>query len=221
MKPGSIASLLGGQAIEAPISGPGVTVHRLQGDDDDLAGAKSNATRPTMTPPAPPPTEKESDMQFGHNAQNVLEAIKVAHPAMISRAEIVKATGLDKSQIATAIYQLKGSGAIKTIGATANIRYGLGNNEAADANLAQKTKRAKPARRTKTVKAGKDGAVARLPYHRPDGTPIDVPPATTERRFGFYSDGVLEIDCPNCKGSLTQADIIAMRDFVNKFEPRA
>lgn len=243
MKPGSIASLLGSPTIEAPISGPGVTVHRLGGDDDEplpTAARPPIAAAPITTRP------KDIDMKHGENAQLILDAITAAHPAMVSRTHLQKSTGLEPSQLSSAIYLLKKNGQIKTTGATSNVTYGLGNNQAADANLAQKTKRAKPARRTKTVKAGKDAGLRKaasglvnqpgnesldakifaaaaaatsgipLGHAKPwSSAPIDKP------RFGYFSDGSLQIECAGCIGHLTQSDLVALRDFTTTFEQAA
>lgn len=47
--------------------------------------------------------------------------------------------------------------------------------------------------------------------------PMPAPPNGT-RRFGYFSDGALQIDCPECKGVLSQEDLVALRDFVLPLE---
>lgn len=218
MKTNSIASLLGVPAIAAAPAGPGLTVHHLQDDDELPADPPITETTPKRITP------------MKHNephAQQVLDAITAAHPDMLSRAQLLSATGLETAQLSSAMFLLKKSGRVRTTGATVNIRYGLAGKgseaSSAESKPAKSVKRAKPPKREK-IKTGKAVArrakAARVTPEQTVSHPLASAPADGERRFGFYSDGVLEIDCPSCKGRLTQDDIAAMSAFVKTFEQR-
>lgn len=161
--------------------------------------------------------DDEDDMAEKERTEKVFAAIESAK-AWMSKEELAKATNIKPGPLG---YQPRKLIAAKRIHAHGNSNrrvYGMpGLTPPGDAAVPRKGKGRKHKANGAAVRRGGLDVQTSARVKRV----VTPPPVGGLPRFGYFSDGSLLLDCTSCKGTLTQADLVALRDFTRTFEENA
>lgn len=143
-------------------------------------------------PEAPPPNEKENVMARKSKGE-IHEAVRAAVLGArepLSAADVAKAAGVGVAAAKRALKALAKEKIAQCTGAGRATRWGPFD----------------------TTSAGKAQARGKGQAASPQA------PAGVTRRFGYFSDNALQVDCENCKGVLSEEDLVSLRAFTARFE---
>lgn len=169
---------------------------RLSRMSDAEPAPPSATTAPGSAPSttfAATPKEPENDMGKRRSPEEILEAVKDAILGArepLNQADILTAASATREVARRAIKSLVKEGLVAVHGTGRGTKYGPAAAAATPATPAveRKTKAPRP------------------------------PLAEGAARFGYFSDGSLQIEAEKCNGVLTQADLEALREFTARFD---
>lgn len=144
------------------------------------------------------PIQKENDMgrKTSVEVQELVKNTLYGAREPLGLADLSKSAGVTEGSAKSALKALMKEGQVESTGKGRAVKYGpkKGSSESPAPESA----------------AAPSTLTPRAPYK--------AIPTDATRKFGYFSDGSVSIECEQCKGTLSSADLKAFRAFAQRFE---